>query len=133
MDVIIADSLEFIKQKILFFKRKYRSQVSCYDDPSQRLYGFLIFHDNDNRSGIYDSNVIVDGCYGIRLETLRKLKISAQNVQDFRDWTKSEYSEKFIFSRKKIITLQKLTEIPELYQEVYYSHKGDFISLLRKI
>jgi hypothetical protein len=44
-----------------------------------------------------------------------------------------ENRKRVYFLREKIICLKKLLEIPELYQEVYYAHKGDFISLLRKI
>ena len=41
--------------------------------------------------------------------------------------------KRFYFLREKIICLKKLTEIPELFQEVYYSRKGEFISLLKKL
>jgi hypothetical protein len=51
--------------------------------------------------------------------------------------TKEEWEiktrKRFYFLREKIITLKKLLEIPELYNEVYYSRKNKFIELLNKI
>jgi hypothetical protein len=38
-----------------------------------------------------------------------------------------------LFFARKIKVMQKLVEIPELWQEVYYTHKNDFTTISRKV